>query len=1062
MSENSKTKKVHICRSCGKVMKDLGDFASELIGSDLCSNCTDEFGFQKRYSQVVEETKQFLIKQLSVSQQEAEKMALENVAKMPIWAHREEQLIGKKNIVITDVGSTTTKALLLTRKDKKFIHSDVQYSPTTVEKPFEDVNIGVYKAVQKLEKATDISLLAADAIEIKLKFKEDVLYISTSSAGGGLQILVIGLTIFDSASSGKRTAYGAGGVILDTFAIDDKRSSLEQMQAMGVLHPDIILMAGGVNGGAVSSILRLGEILQLANPKPKFGDKAEIPLIFAGNEAAQTFIAGLFQKKFDLYIVPNIRPTLQEENLQPAREKIHKLFMENVMEQAPGYSRLKECVSDNIIPTPTGVIRALQLVSESLEENVMAVDIGGATTDVFSNILGDYFRTVSANYGMSYSISNVLKDSGLEKVKTWLPSNFDKNYILNYIGNKMLYPTFVPKTSHQLSIEHAIAREAISMSKQQHMDMNFNTKQVGFLDKLKKNSDDLEKITDAFYIEKALESKKFHMHDINIIIGSGGALAHTENSQQALAIIYDGFRPEGITEIWKDRHFITPHLGKLSSVDETLASEMLANDCYDKIGLCIRPLAKKWKANATVMHMEIENRKIEIKTNEILYYANDESEDREISIFLQKGFYLNTEAPMFKFSSDLPIFVDTCRSTDFENENKAMKLYNIDNEPAAIENDFLPFTQQKVIKNGVQEHLVELPYKGTMLVDIDQQVDADTFVGENLFDPPKVYVISLFDKTYLRLNQENIRASLRIEEGQEVKYGQRIAEIGNRSFIEEINFQHFNFDSPVRGEVEKINYDSGTVIMREIQDYSNKPKTIKVAKRLNMKPKNMMGYMKKGLNDFVYAGDVIASKIVDVRELKHAVIITAPTTGTITDIDREKGTVTIQYNRQPYRRTAGVTGKVVKKVEGHSVTIAYDGNTLNGIIGFGSENWGKLKFIESHYQLSECNSENIVVYTGKINLAFLKNAEELKLKGVVAASIDNADLVEFTGEEIGVALTGNESIPFPLIITEGFGDFTMFKEYSEFLKKHDGKFIYINGHTQIRAGVTRPKMIVMD
>ncbi|MCK4654020.1 MAG: glutamate mutase L, partial [Candidatus Cloacimonetes bacterium] len=553
-------KKVYVCKSCGKVMKDAEDFSGGETGSDYCKDCTDEFGYRKRYSRIIKDTKKFLIKQLAISEEEAEKMAVENVAKIPLWAQKEKLMHSKKKIIITDVGSTTTKALLLQKDKSQYNIVGLQHAATTVEKPVEDVNIGVFGAIKKLEETTDTLILSPDASPEKLKFREDTLYLSTSSAGGGLQILVIGLTLFDSASSGKRTAYGAGGVILDTFAIDDKRSSLEQMQAMGILHPDIILMCGGVDGGAIASILRLGEILQLANPKPKFGEKDEIPLVFAGNKDARVFIAGLFQKRFELYIVPNIRPTLTDENLQPAREKIHKLFMDNVMEQAPGYSILKKCVGDDIIPTPMGVINALQLISEQLDENIMAVDIGGATTDIFSNILGEYFRTVSANYGMSYSISNVLKDAGYENVRKWLPKNFEENYVLNYIANKMLYPTYYPTDSYQNTIEHAIAREAIRMSKKQHMDMNFNTKQIGFLDKLKQKHSDLEKITEAFYFEKALESRKFHMYDINILIGSGGTLAYTED-KQALVIISDSFQPEGITEIWKDKYFISPHMG---------------------------------------------------------------------------------------------------------------------------------------------------------------------------------------------------------------------------------------------------------------------------------------------------------------------------------------------------------------------------------------------------------------------------------------------------------------------------------------------------------------------
>lgn len=1055
-------KKIYICESCGKVMKNKEDFANGRIGSKLCRQCTDEFGFQKRYSQVITETRDFLIEQLAISQKEAGKMAKENVAKIPLWAKKDKLMQTAKNMIITDVGSTTTKALFLTKDSSgNYIIKDIEHAATTVEKPLEDVNIGVYQAIRKIEKKQKISLLAEDATQNKPKFNEETLYISTSSAGGGLQILVIGLTMFDSASSGKRCAYGAGGVILDTFAIDDKRSSLEQMQAMGILHPDIILMAGGVDGGAVSSLLRMGEILQLSNPKPKFGEKEEIPLVFAGNTDAQLFVAGLFQKRFDLYVVPNIRPTLTDENLEPAREKIHQLFMENVMEQAPGYSGLKQLVADAIIPTPTGVIQALQLISEKLDENIMAVDIGGATTDIFSNILGEYFRTVSANYGMSYSISNVQKDTGRENILRWLPKGIDENYARNYIANKMLYPTFIAENSLQMAIEHAVARQAIAMSKKQHMEMNFNTKQIGFLDKLKTTRDDLEKITEAFYYEKALETKKFHMHDINVLIGSGGVLAKTTNQEQAFAIIYDGFKPEGISEIWRDRHFISPHLGKLSSISEQLAAQLLEEECFDKVGLAIRPMGKKWKQNTEIMQLKINDEDFRIKVGDTLYIENADREEKSVEIFMKKGFYLKSDMQNFAFKTELPLFIDASLELDFEQENKIFDLYKLGKKQKKLCQDFAAFTQNKKIETGIQNHKVTLPYAGSINVKVGDKVETDTIIGENLFDPPRVYVVTLYDKTYLNLNPDNLEKSLRIKEGDEVKYGQRILEIGNRTLIDEFRFQHYYFDSPVRGRVEKINIDSGTIIMREIQDYSYKPKKINVAKKLNVKPKNMMSYMKKSLNDFVYAGDLLASKIVDVGESKHPSLVQAPNTGTIKEINKETGFVTVQYDRDPYERYAGIKGKVLEVEEGYSATIEFTGSTLNGIIGFGNEAWGKLKFIASKQEIVQCGQEDIIVFTGKIDLDFLHKAETQKVKGLIVASIDNADLVEFIGDEIGVALTGNESIPYPIILTEGFGDFKMYSEYSDFLEKNSGNSVYINGHTQIRAGVVRPKIIVI-
>ena len=1040
-------------------MKTGEDFAGKEIGNPYCMECGDEFGQRKGYEKIIDESKKFLIEQLSVSEDEAEKMARENISEIPFWVQREKAMKSKNYILITDVGSTTTKAVLLEKKESgTFEIAGLQNAPTTVEKPVEDVNIGVMNAVKKLQNKTQAQLLNPKTEVPTLN--DDVMYITTSSAGGGLQILVIGLTLFDSASSGERTAYGAGGVILDTFAINDKRTALEQMQAMNILHPDIILMCGGVDGGAIASLLRLGEILQLADPAPKFGEDTKIPLVFAGNKDAQPFISGLFKDKFKLYLVPNLRPTMKEENLLPAREKIHKLFMDNVMEQAPGYSKLKELVADDIIPTPTGVINTLQIISKSTSKNVMSVDIGGATTDIFSNIEGSYFRTVSANYGLSYSISNVMKDAGFEEVIKWLPKDIDQDYVRNYIANKMLYPTFVPKDETQIMIEQAIAREAIKMSKVQHLNMNFNKKNIGFLEKAK--TKDIEKIVEAFYFEKEAEKKKFHMYDIDIMIGAGGAVSHAESPKQALAIIADGFGPQGITEIWRDPDFISPHLGKLSNVDESLAEKLINEDCFEKIGLCVRPMGKYKKENVPVANIEIDGEMHKIKAGDILYFPNENSDVMEVQIELKKHFYLKGETKHFAFKTQLPIYIDVRLTPNFDSQNKVMNLFTDIKTPVEVEAAFQASFIPKNIASGVQHHKSELPYSGNILVSEHDKVTPETIIGENRFDPPKVYIISLFDKSYLHLDESNIRTALKVKEGQEIKIGQRIAEIGNRTLIDDLTFKHFNFESPVRGKIEKINYDSGTIILREIQDYSYKPKVINIAKKLNLDPKLTTRYMKKALGDFVYAGEMLASRIIDTSGFKYPLTASAPSTGLIKKINTETGNITIQYDKDPYLRPAGVFGEVIKVEPQKSATIAYNGTTINGIIGFGSEAFGKLHYLNSRNELKQCTPEEIVVSSDKIDTAFLKEAEKLNVKGVIAPAIDNSTLVEFTGEEIGVALTGNENIPFPLIITEGFGNFQPHESIREILEQNGGQQVYINGHTQIRAGVTRPKIIIMN
>ncbi|MEA2095426.1 MAG: glutamate mutase L, partial [Candidatus Cloacimonadota bacterium] len=620
-------------------------------------------------------------------------------------------------------------------------------------------------------------------------------------------------------------------------------------------------------------------------------------------------------------------------------------------------------------------------------------------------------------------------------------------------------PTFNPSVAPQIAIEHAISKEAIRMSKKQHMEMNFNTREIGFLDKIKLKHKDLENITEAFYIEKAQDAKKFHMYDISILIGAGGVLSHTESNEQALSIIYDGFQPEGITEIWKDKHFISPHLGKLSAVDEKLAAKLMIDECFEKIGITIRPLSQKWKQDKTVLNIIVDEKQQTIKVGDRLYLPNKTGSFRNISIILEKGFYLNEQGQGLKFESELPIFIDASMEDSFESENRAMQLFTDFDDIPSIEESFTGFIQQKPIISGIQEHKVSLPYEGMFLVKPGDKVSSDTIIGENLFDPPRVYVISLFDKTYLHLNSENIKKSLLIKEGDEVKFGQRIVEIGDRTFMQELQFQHFYFDAPVRGKVEKINLDSGTIIMREIQDYSTKPKKINVAKKLNVLPKQIKAYMKKGGGDFVYAGDSIASRMFD-KSTALPSIVSSPTTGTIKEVNLDTGIVTVQYDRKPYLIKAGIKGKVKNIEEGISATITYTGLTLNGIIGFGFKASGKLKFIKNISEINKCKEDEILIFAQKIDHNILTKATKKKVKGIVAPSIDSIELVKFIGKEIGVALTGNEDIPFPLILTEGFGNFEMNSDYRKTLSENIGKHIYINGHTQIRAGVTRPKIII--
>ena len=116
------------------------------------------------------------------------------------------------------------------------------------------------------------------------------------------------------------------------------------------------------------------------------------------------------------------------------------------MAQAPGYDKLMSWVGVPIMPTPGAVGLIMQTIAEQKGINVAGVDIGGATTDVFSVFDGTFNRTVSANLGMSYSVSNVLAEAGLPMILRWVPFRIDEKGLRNRIGNKMIRPTTIPET----------------------------------------------------------------------------------------------------------------------------------------------------------------------------------------------------------------------------------------------------------------------------------------------------------------------------------------------------------------------------------------------------------------------------------------------------------------------------------------------------------------------------------------------------------------------------------------------------------------------------------------
>jgi len=484
--------------------------------------------------------------------------------------------------VITDVGSTTTKALLIGPEGKEARLIGRAEAPTTVEKPFEDVTVGVRNALCKLGEIVGRELVSEVCRNVGEGARREYRYLSTSSAGGGLQILVYGLTKSVTADSARRAALGGGAILLDVMATDDGRQGFVKMDAVRSCRPDMVLIAGGLDGGNTQYVLEVCDVLNAAKPRPRFGSGFRIPVIYAGNKDAADTVRDTLSDLYDLTVVDNLRPALHREVLGPARRAIHELFMSHVMQQAPGYGELITWVDEDILPTPAAVGCIMELVADRQGMNILGIDIGGATTDVFSVINGTFFRSVSANLGMSYSSGNVLVEAGLENIVRWLPFNVSPYRVADRILTKLIHPTTLPASQEDLQIEQALATEAIRLAFSQH-------KEVAVL--LPK---DASFTTSRYFAEgragtQDKVSEAVDVSEIGLFIGSGGALSHAPRRNQAALMLLNALQPEGRTFLAVDSVFMMPHLGVLSGLDPEAALNVLERDCLVPLGPVIAP-----------------------------------------------------------------------------------------------------------------------------------------------------------------------------------------------------------------------------------------------------------------------------------------------------------------------------------------------------------------------------------------------------------------------------------------------------------------------------------------
>ena len=498
----------------------------------------------------------------------------------------------------------------------------------------------------------------------------------------------------------------------------------------------------------------------------------------------------------------------------------------------------------------------------------------------------------------------------------------------------------------------------------------------------------------------------------------------------------------------------------------------------------------------------IENQEYHQKANDVLIINTE----KESNITLIPSKHCLVDKTDFMLPDGLPLIIDT-RNRDDENSVNILldklrpyKKSQITNHKSQIppptppapqatlggQNEIPPLTPLINVGGELISHILRfsLPYKGTIHVKEGEKVSPDTLLGENVYDPPLIYVVLISRMIGKQLFEEEIRQGLLINIDDKIAIGDKIFKYHAPNTLFGINEIAY---SPVRGIVEQINFATGTIILREIQDYPTKPVVLNIAKSLKVKEKHLKGFMKKREGEFVYAGEILAS-----NQAAKYITFESPYTGTIQKIDSVNGTVTICYDKKPYQLYSQCFGVVERVTEENEVFISVNAVKIEGKIGFGKDVGGEfgirsLEFgnentIEKsppsppHSEIASGGvssgrprndelggtEDGIITFVHHISsIDELRSLADKNIKGLICNTMPYSCLKSFLGKDIGVAITGNEDIPFPLIILKGFANEAVVEE-SDFFGSCNGKYVLMKPYTQIRAGVTRPQIYFFE
>ena len=450
--------------------------------------------------------------------------------------------------ILADFGSTWTKLTAVDCHKREIIGTAAAY--TTIQTGIEH---GLAEAQAKLE----AMIPGLDAAEFR----------ACSSAAGGLRMMVAGLVPELTGEAARLAALGAGAKIIGIFSHELTDEDLDQIREA---KPEIFLLTGGTDGGNKSCLINNAEALREIDPK--------FPIVIAGNRSAAREVSRILDG-LDFHICPNVMPRLGEIQITEVQDKIREIFLAEII-QAKGLSKIQSMLDHILLPTPSAILSAMELLAQGCETergigDLVAVDLGGATTDIYSLAEGapatmntvlkgipePYAkRTVEGDLGMRYSLQGIIDAAGLSEISAL--SGLSPEAITELAEDLKAHTDKLPETPELKALDEALAKAAIDIAVTRH-------------------AGQLEEVYTP--VGKVYAQTGKDLRHVSRLVVTGGAIVRVpEAAEIAAAAFYDPREPNALKprhcEILIDRKYILSAMGVLAQSEPELALSIMKKE----------------------------------------------------------------------------------------------------------------------------------------------------------------------------------------------------------------------------------------------------------------------------------------------------------------------------------------------------------------------------------------------------------------------------------------------------------------------------------------------------